>query len=267
MFLGIIYSYYLWMMFRGKIAAVSYLNTIPFIYGIEHANKLQASLLPCLPSHCAELFKSGEVEIALVPVGTLYDLEDYKIITSFCIGASADVRTVTIMSNSPIEDVKTLWLDSHSRTSALLAKILCEEYWNVSPDYKYLEDYSILDCPNPNEAFLLIGDKVFAQERKFKYSYDLAKEWIKNTQLPFVFAVWVAKESCPIEIVEQLNDSLKYGVENIQNAIDYFNCNTEGYEYQYLTENIDFVFDQDKKKALELFCKKGLKFKKFINPG
>ncbi len=267
MCLCVTYSYDLWMMFRGKIAAVSYLNTIPFIYGIEYARKLRTTLLLHPPSHCAELFKRGEADIALVPVGSLYNLEEYKIITSFCIGASASVRTVVIMSNTQIQNVQTLWLDSHSRSSALLAKILCEEYWNISPNYKYLDDYSVLDNPSTNEAFLLIGDKVFDYEGKFKYSYDLAEEWQSETNLPIVFAVWIAKNSVPDDVVDKLQESLAYGVENIQDAIDSFKCNTNGYEYEYLTQNIDFIFDEQKQVALDLFLAKGLKFQKLINPG
>ena len=267
MILSVTYSHDLWMMFPGKIAAVSYLNTVPFIYGIEYAKTLHTTLLLHTPSHCAELFKCGEVDIALVPVGSLCDIGDYKIITSFCIGASANVRTVTIMSNSPITNVKTLWLDSHSRSSALLAKILCEEYWSVCPEYKYLDDYSVVDAPNPDDAFLLIGDKVFDYEKKFSYSYDLANEWQQKTNLPFVFAVWVARKKITDDDIAKLQEALSYGVEHIKDAITYFDCDTKGYEYEYLTENIDFIFDEQKQIALDLFWTKGLKFRKQINPG
>ena len=267
MCLCVTYSYDLWMMFRGKIAAVSYLNTIPFIYGIEYAKKLHTTLLLRTPSNCAELFKRNEVDIALVPVGSLYDLEDYKIITSFCIGASTNVRTVTIMGNSPIDKIDTLWLDSHSRSSALLAKILCEEYWKITPNYRYLDDYSVLDEPKANEAFLLIGDKVFDYESKFKYIYDLAEEWQLRTKLPFVFAVWIAKVGVEDDVIENLEMSLAYGVENVKEALTYFGYNNNGYEYGYLTRNIDFIFDDEKHVALDLFWEKGLKYKRFINPG
>ena len=267
MILCVTYSFDLWMMFRGKIAAVSYLNTIPFIYGIECAGRLHTTLLLHTPSHCAELFKRGEVDIALVPVGSLCDLEDYRVITPFCIGASASVRTVAILGNSPNDEIRTLWLDSHSRSSALLAKILCEEHWNIHPNYKYLDDYSVVDCPDPGEAFLLIGDKVFDYEKEFKFNYDLADEWRVFTGLPFVFAVWVARSGVSDDVVGELEESLHFGVASIKEALTHFERKNNGYEYEYLTKNIDFVFDEPKRVALDLFLDKGLKFREFINPG
>lgn len=255
------------MMFRGKIAAVSYLNTIPMIYGIEHTDDLCASLLLSPPSRCAKAFAEGEADIALVPVGALPDLDDFRIITSYCIGASDAVRTVTIMSNSPIEQCRVLWLDSHSRSSALLAKILCDRRWGVTPEYRQLDQYEVVDEAGANEAFLLIGDKVFDYEGRFAYSYDLALEWQTMTSLPMVFAVWVARNSVPQEVVDRLNDAIGYGVSHVREAIDYYGHSGKPYAYDYLTKNIDFLFDELKHKALELYWQEGTRFYERINPG
>ena len=54
---------------KTSIAAVSYLNTVPFIYGIRHADKLQAELLLAPPSACARNFIDRKADIALVPAG------------------------------------------------------------------------------------------------------------------------------------------------------------------------------------------------------
>lgn len=255
------------MMFRGKIAAVSYLNTIPMIYGIEHADNLRATLLLSPPSRCAAAFSSGEADIALLPSGALSTLADAQIITSFCIGASAPVRTVVVMSNSPIEDVTDIYLDSHSMTSALLTHILCNELWCINPMWHQLDDYSKVDHPLRGEAFLLIGDKVFDYEGRFEYSYDLAMCWHTMTSLPFCFAVWVAKSTVAPEVIESMQSALNYGVAHIKEAIQYYGHSGKPYAYDYLTHNIDFVFDAQKRSALELYWQKGLKFAPRVNPG
>src|SRR5699024_4949318 len=103
---------------KTKIAAVSYLNTVPFIYGIRHADKLRAELLLAPPAACAGNFLDKKADIALVPAGALPLLEDAEIVTNYCIGAEKSVRTVTVMSDVPISEASVLWLDSHSMTSA-----------------------------------------------------------------------------------------------------------------------------------------------------
>lgn len=252
---------------KTKIAAVSYLNTVPFIYGISHADKLRAELLLTPPASCAEAYLTNKADIALVPVGALPYLEDAEIVTSFCIGAEKDVRTVTIMSNVPMNKVKKIWLDSHSMTSALLTRILAAELWKIKPAWEDLTDYAVADKPSDEDAFLLIGDKVFDYEGKFSHTYDLADCWRQLTGKPFVFAVWVARKGTGPEIIEALEESLTLGVERVWEAMVEYGHSERPYAYSYLTENIDFLFDNQKRQALELFWDKGMKVAPRANPG
>lgn len=254
-------------MFLSKIAAVSYLNTVPFIYGIEHAGFLRAVLSLSPPSHNVAAFKRGDADIALIPTGALGDIADAETVTSFCIGASRPVRTVTVMSDSPITDVKRIWLDSHSRTSALLVKILAAELWGIEPEWRPLDDYSVVDRPHKGDAFLLIGDKVFDYEGRFDHVFDLAQCWESMTGLPFVFAVWIARKNVPSETVEALQRSLDYGVRHIREAISHYGHSGKPYAYDYLTNNIDFFFDKPKHTALSLFREKALRFMPDADPG
>ena len=45
------------------------------------------------------------------------------------------------------------------------------------------------------ESLVAIGDKTFFLENEFKYVFDMASEWKNFTDLPFVFACWVAHEN------------------------------------------------------------------------
>jgi chorismate dehydratase len=250
-----------------KIAAVSYLNTVPFIYGITHAGALRADLLLSPPAGCARAFLDKKADIALVPTGSLGMFDDAEIVTDFCIGAEKSVRTVVVMSNTPIRETKALWLDSHSMTSALLTRILAAELWNITPQWNELTDYSAADRPEDGDAFLFIGDKVFDYEGRFKYTYDLADCWRELTGKPFVFAVWIARKGTDPAVIEALELSLTLGVERIWEAIVEYGHDGKDYAYSYLTENIDFLFDNQKHRALELFWEKGLKAVPRANPG
>ena len=130
---------------KTSIAAVSYLNTVPFIYGIRHADKLQAELLLAPPSACARNFIDRKADIALVPAGALPLMDDAEIVTNYCIGAEKSVRTVTVMSNVPIGEATVIHLDSHSMTSALLVRILAAELWHIRPCLLYTSP-SPRDC-------------------------------------------------------------------------------------------------------------------------
>lgn len=255
------------MMFRRRIAAVSYLNTVPFIYGIEHADDLRAALFLSPPSGCAQAYNDRTADIVLVPVGALPTLDDAKIITPFCIGAVRPVRTVTLMTNFQLHDIKRIWLDSHSMTSALLVKILCENLWQISPEFCQLDDYSVVDDPREGDAFLLIGDKVFDYEGRFTHNQDLAQCWIGMTGLPFVFAVWVARDSVPDQTIRSLESALDWGTRHVREAIAHYGHSGKSYAFDYLTKNIDYVFDAQKHRALSLYWELGRKFVPKVEPG
>ncbi len=242
-----------------KIAAVSYLNTIPFIYGIEHEGNLTAELMLSTPNECTQNYKSGLVDIALVPSVVVPTLTDAEVVTDFCIGALGEVRSVVVVSDDPIEDVKVIYLDSHSQTSVQLVGYIAKHVWKITPEWRELSDYSKLSNLADGEAMLLIGDKVFEHEEEFEYSYDLGELWHEATSLPFAFAVWVARKGTPDEVIYALNQALEFGVEHIYEAIlEYRADGSEVESYEYLSRNIDFLLDGEKRKALDKFWKQGI---------
>jgi chorismate dehydratase len=251
------------------IAAVSYLNTISLLYGIRHSDELSANLLLSPPSGCAEAFDSHEADIALVPVGALPTIKekDFDIVSTFCIGAEGPVRTVVVNSNEPLGQIKRVWLDSHSRTSVKLVKYLAATRWKIAPEWVELTDYTILENPVEGDAFLLIGDKVFDNEGRFAHTWDLAAEWEAQTHLPMVFAVWVARKSVSAETLAALEDALTLGVERIYEAILESDYADRDYAYEYLTRNIDFLFDEQKRMALQKFWDVALHSPLHANPG
>jgi len=238
-----------------NISAVSYLNTYPFVYGIQQSGYLQDYHLYLeVPSMCAERLKSGEADIALVPVGALPDFRNYYFISDYCLGAVKKVITVLLLSHKPLEKIKKVYLDFDSRTSAKLVQILARSFWKIEPVFERLKPGQAED-DTEREAMVAIGDKTFVMREKYPYSYDLADEWIRFTGMPFVFAVWVSLKPMPIEVVGQLNKALQYGIKNIDGTLDYFRSKLpENADCRkYLTQNISYTFDKAKKEGLNLF--------------
>ncbi len=238
-----------------KIAAVSYLNSIAFTYGITNSKLINAELKVATPVECTSYLRDGDVDIALIPVAAIPSLgDDIEIVTSHCIGASGEVRTVVLVSDERPEDIKRIWLDTHSQSSVKLLAHLAEYHFHISPKWLLLKDMDRVEHPQDGDAFLLIGDKVFDYEGIFEYSYDLAEEWIKECGLPFVFAAWCARKDIDREVIAELEDALTWGVEHTFEALRELRPEIEIEDgYRYLTENIDTMLDGAKRNAMERF--------------
>jgi chorismate dehydratase len=238
-----------------RIVAVSYSNTFPFIYGIEKSGLLNHFHLQLRhPLACAESFISGDADIALLPVGALNLLPEHKIITDTCIGAVKEVKSVLLVSKKPLDEIKSIGLDTESATSVRLCKILAANFWNIDPAWNSVKVTDYAGFPDI-DAFVVIGDKAFELAPHFKFNYDLAGEWQKFTGLPFVFAVWVSRPQLNNDFVEKLNNALHYGVEHIPEVVKHYKAGFHGnFDLEnYLTECIDYRFDKMKKESLAKF--------------
>ena len=250
-----------------RVAAVSYLNTVPFIYGIRHSGKCPGvSLLLSPPAGCAKAMADGSADIALIPIAEIPSIKEISVIGSHCIGAKDTVRTVVLLSSSPVEKIKKIYLDPHSRTSVALARILVREFWKTEQQWLDINDYSAV-APREGVGYVLIGDKVFGYEERFAYKYDLAHQWHEFTGLPFVFAAWVARAGVDEQAVKQLNEALEYGVTHISEAAKYTSVVDYHTAVSYLTDNIDFRLDSLKRRAMDLFWEKHRENAPHINPG
>ena len=239
-----------------KVCSVSYLNSIPFVYGLENS-PLNIELSTAIPSLCAKKLIEGSVDLALVPVAIIPELTYSKIISPFCISATGVVETVCLFSQCPINEIDTILLDYHSRTSNQLIQLLSKKYWNISP--KFIQpDTEFVHQIKDHTAGLIIGDRAYQYRSDFPYTYDLSQEWQKYTGLPFVFACWVANSPIDMYFEQQFTEALQFGISNLNQAIKEKEHQfiTSIDKRRYLTEVIDYHFDREKKQSLDLFLKK-----------
>ncbi|MGC6429283.1 MAG: menaquinone biosynthetic enzyme MqnA/MqnD family protein [Flavobacteriales bacterium] len=240
-------------MSKLKVATISYLNSIPFVYGLENSS-LDLDIKLDIPSNCAKKLLEGEVDLALVPVAILPMLREYYIIGESCIGANGKVETVCLYSDVPLNQIDTILLDYHSKTSVQLLKVLCNKYWKINP--KFIETSSGFEQKiNGKVAGLIIGDRAYNYHNQYKNMFDLSEHWKQFTGLPFVFACWVSKTKFSDEIVSQFDKAIKYGLNNLDAALEkkskQFNTTID--KKKYLTEIISYQLSQKKKEALNLF--------------
>ncbi len=238
-----------------RVAAVSYLNTKPLIYGFEQGMmKDEIELITDFPANIADMLIDDEVDIALVPVAIIPLLQTPHIITDYCIGTEGEVASVCLFSDVPLEDIKTILLDYQSRSSVGLIKILLKDYWKIAPELTFaLEGYehNIIGTT----AGLVIGDRAFLQRKKNRYIYDLGAAWTAMTGLPFVFAAWVTNKKLEAEFIENFDEATGFGLQHLQEIIA---ANPyEAYDLErYYTENIGFTLDDKKRKGMALYLNK-----------
>jgi chorismate dehydratase len=239
------------------------LNTSPFVYGLKHSEVSEhIDIRYDTPADCAARLLSKDADLGIVPSAALTSLPDRKIISNYCIGADGAVRSVALYSNRPPAEIETLYLDFESRTSVLLARLLAEYHWKLTPDVRPLTSLDEIDPSRTDAAYVLIGDKTFEFDGRFACKTDLAKEWKEFTGEPFVFALWTAVTPLSPAFVSMFNEALAAGVRNIPAAIEeHRHVLNYADAIKYLTENIDYNFDFAKHKALMRFWNMVLKLK------
>jgi len=242
-----------------RISAVRYANTYPFIYGLTESGFENRVILETdHPSDCALKLIEGRVDIGLVPVAILPLLSEYHIISDYCIGAKGRVRTVMMLSNCNLNDIESVYLDYRSQTSVNLVKVLAKNKWKR--EFRWIGTYADFDFAHIgiNNAVVLIGDQCFEYENLYRFKVDLAEEWHEFSGLPFVFACWAANKVIEKKFLEEFNIALCLGVKNIDKVVKKFS-NTgpiTGEELrEYLTRNIDYDLNEDKKKGMYSFLK------------
>lgn len=239
-----------------KISIVSYLNSKPFIFGLEQHAPGTFELSLDIPSECARKLMSGEVEIGLVPVAVLKQMPHYYIISDYCIGAIGKVDSVKLYSAVPLSEISHVQLDYQSRTSVALVKILAKELWKIDPIWESSSP-GYENQINGNRAAVIIGDRTFGLNGKYAYEYDLSEAWFELTGLPFVFAAWVSKEQLNLELVSLFSESLRMGLAEIPKVVSINQGNYPGIDInQYLTQSISYRLDEAKREALSLFLSK-----------
>jgi chorismate dehydratase len=175
-----------------RVSAVSFLNARPLVHGLDRQRDL-FDLSFDLPSTCAARLHAGEVDLGLIPA-IEYLQGDYRLVPGMAIGSDGPILSVAVFSRRPIGEVRRLALDTSSRTSAALCRVLCARHWDIAPEFVPAAprlDTMLRDA----DAALVIGDPALAVDaaRAGVEKIDLGEAWRRLTGLPFVYAAWAGR--------------------------------------------------------------------------
>jgi len=200
---------------RIRLAAVSFLNTRPITYGIERGlvGRERFELSYDLPSRCAAAVKSGQADLALMPLASLGTMEDdLRLVPGIAIASAGPVRTVMLMGEVPWREMETVLLDEASRTSQILVQMLGRTR-GFSPRYERAEHENIVERAGGRRGALVIGDLCLTASARFPHVIDLGAAWTDEVGLPFVYAAWIGHAGLlEASDVAVLHESLALGL-------------------------------------------------------
>lgn len=272
-------------MSKLRVSIVEFLNTAPLVWGFTDGPlEGRYDLSFTVPSLCAEALRAGEADIAIIPAIEYQRMDGMVVLPEIAIAAKGEVRSLLVLSKRPIEFVKRLALDTNSRSTVALTKLLCRGHWGIDPEF-------IDSPPNPEamlataDAALVIGDpalrvrlKVDALSAKqpagqgccggdesehpvqgvdMLFVYDVTQQWREMTGKPSVLAVWAGRrEVVTPEVVADFLASRAYGLANINDIAEGAALKLElppNPLERYLRESIDFNLDAENLAGLEYY--------------
>jgi chorismate dehydratase len=254
---------------RLRISAISYLNTAPLMWDFEHggADREKADrdfdISYTLPSACARALAEGTADIGIIPAAAYAQIPGLLVLPEVAIASRQAVRSILLVSKAPVEQVRTIALDTSSMTSVALTKILFEKWLGGGRTFTAMGP-DIDQMLAEHDAGLLIGDPALKIDRSRYYTLDLAEEWIRHTGKPFVFAFWAVRSDALLEAPPSL-DLASIFQSSRDHGLEPSNLNRIAREWaprldisdadvrSYLTESIHYDLDADCLEGLRLF--------------
>lgn len=248
-----------------RVSAISYLNTAPLMWSFENApgqHELRRTfeVSYTIPSLCAQALREGSADIGIIPIAAYASIPDLVIVPDIAIAATGPVRSILLISKKPMQEIESVALDSSSRTSAALARILFRKFYGVTPSF--LEASPDLDQMLMRaDAALLIGDNALKVELSRYRTWDLAEEWQRFTAKPFVFAFWAVRRASANEeqlqnIARVFQESRDAGLAHIPELAKVWAPKTglsEAAIEHYLSRNIHYHFEAELVEGMRLF--------------
>jgi chorismate dehydratase len=216
-----------------------------------------------VPAGCADQVASGAADIGLIPSFEL-TRQDLEIVPGAGIACHGPVRSILLVSSRPAAEIRTLAVDSCSRTSVQLARVILERRYGAEPrQVPHAPDLE--DMLELADAALIIGDPALRIDLDVPYYvYDLGGEWVEMTGLPMVFAVWAGRHGTITPgVAEAFRGSSRYGRERIEEIVVSESA-ARGFPPEmvrrYLTEHIVHELGPREYAGMELFLRYAREF-------
>jgi chorismate dehydratase len=213
-----------------RVGRIPYINCYP-VYGAIDRDiiPLGAEIVDGVPTALNAQMASGALDVSVISaVEYARDASRYLLLPDLAISCDGPVRSVVLFSKRPASELsgRRVLVSRSSMTSVALLELLFENVWDAKPTF-VPADAELTDigrfAADDHDARLVIGDAALMlgatlqeQGRRdalldqlgYRYAYDLGAEWKNWTELPFVFAVWVAQRTTDTHAALNVHASL-----------------------------------------------------------
>ncbi|SRR6266542_2012770 len=205
-----------------RLGRIPYINCYP-VYGALDRGivRVDAEIVNGVPTALNAQMAAGDLDVSVVSaVEYARDSKRYLLLPDLAISCDGPVRSVMLFSKRHASRLggRRVLVSRSSMTSMALLELLFEQVWSCRPLF-VPADAEISDVARfgdeEHDARLVIGDaalvlgsrligaqhdgaRSIASAARYEFAYDLGDEWKKWTDLPFVFAVWVARRTANV---------------------------------------------------------------------
>ena len=240
-----------------RMGAVGYLNARPLTWTLDRSPE-RWQVRYDLPSVCARLLHDGEVDLGLVPSIEYLRSDEYRFVPGVGIGSRGPVASVALFTRRPVGEIRHIALDTSSRTSVALIRILCHHRFRIQPEFApYGPDLTAM--VRDYDAALLIGDPALDADPQQRgvTKIDLGAEWTAMTGLPFVYAAWTGRGGAvPQDAVRLLQDAQAEGVASYDAIAAEYGKGDAAAAHRalaYLRDNMRYGLGPDEAAGLQMF--------------
>jgi chorismate dehydratase len=240
-----------------RVGAVGYLNARPLTWALDRSpDRWQVRY--DVPSACAALLHEGAIDLGLIPSIEYLQSPDYRFVPGVGIGSRGPVASVALYTRVPVESIRRMALDTSSRTSVALVKVLSRHRFGIDPEFVH-HGPDLAAMARDYDAGLLIGDPAFdaRHEALGLQKIDLGAEWTAMTGLPFIYAAWTGRPGAVgRDEVEALQRAQADGVGARLAIADEYgggNAAVAARAAEYLRDNVRYGLGPEEAAGLQMF--------------
>jgi len=200
-----------------RIGCVPYLNAKVLTYGMPLSTPDYA-LEFHTPSVLVRKLRLNELDIALVSSIEYFRTPAYAILPDLSITGYREMNSVRLFHRGPLKNARRIALDPASETSNALLQIILHEKLGLGIDLVRIAQGEDPLQHSELDGFLKIGDPCLTFVPPADYEVlDLVGEWNMFTNLPFVFAVWLARQGVDLRgLNKQLFLAKREGLRHVE---------------------------------------------------
>jgi chorismate dehydratase len=243
-----------------RLGAVGYLNARPLVYGLDRQPRFDLRF--DVPSECARLLHEGAIDVGLIPSIEYLRGPAYRIVPDLAIASRGTVASVALYTTRDMKDVRSIAMDTSSRTSVALVRVLCARLFQIQPSIES-RGPDLDDMLGRDDAALIIGDNALFLDvsrgggRETIHKIDLGEAWFELTGLPFVYAFWAGRPDAltgdDVRVLQQARDEGVTRPDELARAYLADRPDRHRAGADYLRDNIRYYLRSDERAGLEAF--------------